>query len=375
MEELQRNRRRVQNLRRKKQPVQRSQEWFDMRNLKITASEVACCLTNTEIVCKPYVEEFGITNFKYDGKCLSHFDTKEDYIIKKCKAYNGESVFRDSVFTLWGKKYEEIATRMYRQLYGTDVIEFGLLPHPRLKYIGASPDGITPDGVMLEIKCPYSRKINGVVPLHYWTQIQIQLEVADLDMCDFLECEIRELKDVEEFVSLEILDNSQQKGVLINKKEYPNNSEVKYIYPPDSLTTADQYLEWRDEMIRTLEQQEIDAEPIYYHIHKWNVIHVNRRKDWFASVKSTIKEVWEFITKLQKSPEDFRKYQESIHLIKSKKFIDKWSNVTCTIEDDNDSHVDFFPSHKSNDDENYKTESDEMEVDDSDCMCMISSSD
>lgn len=344
-EELRRCQRRVQALRKKTQPVQRSQEWFDMRNLKVTASEVACCLTNTESVCKPYVEEFGIKNFKYDGKCLSHFDTKEDYIIKKCKAFNGESVFRDSVFTLWGKKYEEVAIRMYRQLYNTAVIEFGLLPHPRLKYIGASPDGITPDGVMLEIKCPYSRKINGIVPLHYWTQIQIQLEVADLERCDFLECEIKELQDIDEFVNLEIYDTSQQKGIIINKVEYPNNSETKYVYPPDNLTTADQYIEWSTGIIDDLKEQSIKAEPLYYHIHKWNVIDVRRRRDWFANVKPTIKGVWEFISKLQKNREDFLKYQESIHLIRSKKFIDKWTSFACTIEDDRDSDVDFSPKN------------------------------
>jgi putative phage-type endonuclease len=356
MAELRKYQRRVQTLRKKEQPVQRSQEWFDMRNLKITASEVACCLTNTEEVCKPYVEEFDIDDFKYDGKCLSHFDTKEDYIIKKCKAYNGENVFRDSVFTLWGKKYEEIATRMYRQLFQTDVIEFGLLPHPRLKYIGASPDGITPDGVMLEIKCPYTRKINGIVPLHYWTQIQIQLEVADLDRCDFLECEIQELKSVEEFLSLEIIDTSQQKGILLNKTEFPNNSEEKYIYPPDNITLAQEYIDWSVEIIKELEAQAVKVEPIYFHIHKWNVVIVKRRKDWFASVRPIIKQVWEFITRLQQNREDFLKYQESIHIIKSKKFIEKWTNTTCMIEHDSDEEC--FP--------------DKMD-EDIECVCLINS--
>ena len=335
-----------------------------MRNLKITASEVACCLTNIEPVCKPYVEEFNIQNFKYDGGCVSHFDTKENYIIKKCKAYNGENVFKDSVFTLHGKKYEEIATRMYRQLHQTEVIEFGLLPHSRLKYLGASPDGITPDGVMLEIKCPYSRKINGIVPFHYWTQIQIQLEVADLERCDFLECEIKELKSVEDFVALQLPDNSQQKGILINKTEYPNNSEEKYVYPPDNLIETEDYIGWSTCTIAELEKAGVKAEPLYYHIHKWNIVLVRRRKDWFANVKSTIKQVWEFVTRLQQNKDDFIKYQESIHLIKSKKFIDKWSKTDCLI-DDKDSDVEFIMIE----DDNMIVDS--KPTDEGNCACLI----
>ena len=49
----------------------------------------------------------------------------------------------------------------------TSVIEFGCLPHP-IYTIRCFPDGITPDGIMLEIKCPYSREIKGYPPI-YWT--------------------------------------------------------------------------------------------------------------------------------------------------------------------------------------------------------------
>jgi hypothetical protein len=192
--------------------------------------------------------------------------------------------------------------------------------------------------------------------LHYWTQIQIQLEVADLDRCDFLECEIQELKSVEEFLSLEIIDTSQQKGILLNKTEFPNNSEEKYIYPPDNITLAQEYIDWSVEIIKELEAQAVKVEPIYFHIHKWNVVIVKRRKDWFASVRPIIKQVWEFITRLQQNREDFLKYQESIHIIKSKKFIEKWTNTTCMIEHDSDEEC--FP--------------DKMD-EDIECVCLINS--
>lgn len=361
--ELKRMRRKVQNLRKKPQPVQRSPEWYEMRTMRITASECAACLTNIEAVCKPYIEEFNVDK-KLDNKCVSHFDTKEEYIIKKCKSFFGENVFKDSIFTLWGKKYEEIATRFYRQQNNTQIIEFGLLPHPRLKWLGASPDGITPDGIMLEIKCPFSRKINGIVPFHYWTQIQIQLEVADLERCDFLECEIKELTCEVEFLELEITEN-QQKGILINIIEEADNSETKYIYPPDNLLTPEQFIGWSDVVMNRLSNEGKPAKCIYYFIHKWNVIIVNRRKDWFHNVRTTLKETHSFIRMLQDNKDSFTKYEESVNSIKNKKFIDKYNNTVCLIQ--TDLETDFEYSDVEND-------SDVKSCMDVDAICLLSES-
>jgi hypothetical protein len=51
------------------------------------------------------------------------------------------------------------------------------LLHPTVAHLGASPDGITPYGVMVEIKCPYSKTLKDI-PEEYWAQMQGQLEVT-----------------------------------------------------------------------------------------------------------------------------------------------------------------------------------------------------
>ena len=89
-----------------------------------------------------------------------------------------------------GVKYEEVAVMIYEQRNSMKVFEYGCIPHPVYDFIGASPDGITDSGIMLEIKCPSSRKITGVIPSYYWCQVQTQLEVCELDRCDFLECKL-----------------------------------------------------------------------------------------------------------------------------------------------------------------------------------------
>lgn len=306
-------------------PTQRSKEWFFVRNTAINASEIAACLTNTKEVWEDYVKQFGIEPKKYDNKSCSHFSTREDFIIDKCKAFMGEQVFFDSIYTLWGKTYEEIATRMYRQVYKTPILEFGSLPHSRDKWLRASPDGITPTGVMLEIKCPYKRKINGVVPFHYYLQVMTQLYVCNLDKCDFLECEIIELNSEKELIECEF----EHKGILINKTDEEKNSETKYVYPPDSLVDVQDYINWYNNYTT-----DTPIKPIYYAIKKWNVVSVNGNKEWFNTIKPILKEHHVLIRELQDNPEQYCKYRQSIDAIKHKKFNDMYETTTCLLDTD-----------------------------------------
>jgi len=177
------------------QPVQRSPEWFSMRNDMITASSGACVLGEN----------------KYE---------KPDKVLLE-KIGHGEK-FGENKFVHHGKKYEKIATMIYEHIYNIKVGEFGLIPHQesettsKISYLGASPDGICTNlsldgefsnmvGTMLEIKCPYSREIQTqgiedgeICPHYYWIQVQLQLECCDLERCDFWQCNIKEYSNFEE---------------------------------------------------------------------------------------------------------------------------------------------------------------------------------
>ncbi|MFL2976264.1 MAG: lambda exonuclease family protein, partial [Candidatus Thalassarchaeaceae archaeon] len=88
-----------------------------------------------------------------------------------------------------GTLTEPEARREYERITGNKVVQFGLLTGTEmLHFIGASVDGITTDGIVVEIKCPYSRKIRpGVVPSYYHDQVQTQLAVCDLDIAHYFE--------------------------------------------------------------------------------------------------------------------------------------------------------------------------------------------
>ena len=102
-------RKRVKILQKKPQPEQRSEAWFKQRQTRITASEAASCLFRSKETCEKYVNLFGIKNFKYKDTCgINPYESRDEYIIKKCRSFFGESVFKDNPFTIWGKKYETL---------------------------------------------------------------------------------------------------------------------------------------------------------------------------------------------------------------------------------------------------------------------------
>jgi len=141
---------------------QRSPEWFNQRNNAITASDMPTVL--------------GENSYK----------TPWSLLMDKCNA--NPKPFVGNSATKWGTHYEDIAIEKYSEIKGKEVLSFGLLIHPEHSWLGGSPDGITTDGILLEVKCPLKRKIvMGEVPHHYLSQVLLNLEICDLDLAHFIE--------------------------------------------------------------------------------------------------------------------------------------------------------------------------------------------
>lgn len=149
----------VQELISKEYDAQRSEEWLKLRGNMLTASDAA-----TAIGLNPY-------------------EKPEDLILKKC----GHKKFDGNAATFHGNKYEDIARDIYCEKYGEIAHEIGLHPHPKYKWLGGSPDGITESGKLIEIKCPLKRKITPEVPVYYMPQIQLLLEILNLEEAVFIQ--------------------------------------------------------------------------------------------------------------------------------------------------------------------------------------------
>ena len=143
---------------------QRTEEWFEARKTRLTASDLCDAIKKT-----------NVSNVLAKKKAKIVIDTIN---------YNAIPALK------WGTMFEEMAARCYSQSNNNiKIYDFGLICDSKNEHFGASPDGINELGIMIEIKCPYSRKIiDNVIPEKYKLQIQGQLAVCNLNECDYVEC-------------------------------------------------------------------------------------------------------------------------------------------------------------------------------------------
>lgn len=307
------------------QPVQRTKEWYDMRETRLTASDAATALDITEYEID--LADRGIIEIKRNkpdaikkikeqkvGDNCNPYSSLWELIMKKCNYTS----FSGNKFTRWGNKYETVATHIYEAREGVTVKEFGLLPHKTLDFLAASPDGIEIDGKlpsrlpgrMLEIKCPSTRKITGIPPLYYWIQMQIQMEVCDLDECDFEECLLMEYDDEDSYKADKGASDGYnslnlEKGVVV-EVETEGSEDLKYIYPPmGSLDVINTWItEWWLEEVK----KEPDAwmygkkkiRKTYWGLKQYSCVLVKRDKVWFARSVDKLRNIWNEILECRK---------------------------------------------------------------------------
>jgi len=242
---------------------QRTPDWYATRQGLITASDFAQALG--------------------EGK----FGTKEQLLKKKC-GYEEDKFNASAAPLKWGTMFEPVASDIYTMRNNMKLLEFGLLKHPTIDYFGASPDGVNECGIMVEIKCPFRRKIDGTVPLQYYYQIQGQLDVCDLDECDYFESEFTAFDTVEE---LKEAGAKFEVGAII---EYP---DYVYTYSPVKLAAA-----WNTTKLNTWVNKkkvelgdETKAKAIFYKLDKCNTIRVYKDPNFLTEKLEMLSVVWEKI--------------------------------------------------------------------------------
>lgn len=236
---------------------QRTPEWHEARQTLITASDFAQALG--------------------DGK----FGTREQLLRKKC-GYEEDKFNAAAPALKWGTMLEPVANEVYAQRNKMAIHEFGLLKHPDISHFGASPDGVNECGIMVEIKCPFRRKIDGTVPLQYFYQIQGQLDVTGLEECDYFECEFMGSEDVEEIF---FEDQGGEKGVVI---EYAGD---EFVYSPT------RYSWIGEELASWVESNTKSSSPpvkiLYYRLEKCSTIRVYKDETFLKEKLARLADVWD----------------------------------------------------------------------------------
>jgi putative phage-type endonuclease len=289
-----RQREKINYLKSVPQPEQRTDEWYIFRQQFLTASSI--------------------------WKAFGTQASQNQLIYDKCKPLNIDKYKTVSTETAmhWGNKYEPISIQIYELLYETQVSDFGCIPHKTIPYIAASPDGIntletsTRYGRMLEVKNIVNREINGIPKKEYWIQMQMQMEVCNLNECDFLETRFKEYEDYQDFINDTCLTISpeEEENNNNNKKNFMRTQQGEfkgmiicfnkdgqpfYEYSPIHISLQKELNEWEDAIMKKYEKLSW-IRNIYWRLDQLSCVLVLRNKLWFNYCLPILNNIWDIIT-------------------------------------------------------------------------------
>lgn len=298
---IEKRRKRLEELCAQPQTEQRSEEWYRQVFELLTGSQSGALLGSKR------------TRGKLVLSKVNNSEEGQEKQTRRHAAWSHETNPFD-----WGIRFEPVAKMIYEYLTKTSVRELGRIVHPNstLK-IAASPDGIIEVcetgerlGILVEFKVPISRTIEtGELPKDYWYQTQVQMEVTDIDLCDYFEIVLRSPSKS----SIQIEGPALLYGYVYTigcaQPPYEDPQPYRYIYGklnegPISIV---------------LEEGETLLETLLWELMAYNMVSVTRSKTWFETTMiPAIKEFWNDVAKAKEGifnlPEG-RKIKERLCLI------------------------------------------------------------
>ena len=258
-------------------PPQNTPEWFDYRWNRLTASSAWKALSSEAMV-----------NSLIYSKCKPVDRNKNDKVNINSATHHGH-------------KFEPVSTALYEYINDTKIEEFGCIPDQTNNILAASPDGINVKddsplyGRLLEIKNPVSRIPTGSTKLDYWVQMQFQMHVIGLHVCDFLETCFKEYDSETEFnedgTFIKTKDG-KYKGVIICLND---GKKPVYLYPPIGIN-KDEFDKWYDKAM-----DETDGltwiKNTYWYLDVMSCVTVKYNKSWFELALPYFINVWDIIEK------------------------------------------------------------------------------
>lgn len=172
---------------------QKTEEWFQARLGKVTASRVADVIAKTKT-----------------GYSASRENYMAQLVVERLTNTQAES-FTNAAMQ-WGTDQEPFARAAYEVKMGVMVEETGLVDHPSIPMAGASPDGLVGEDGLVEIKCPNTAThidtlLTQTVPAKYITQMQFQMACTGRQWCDFVSFDPRMPQKAQIFVKRVLRDD------------------------------------------------------------------------------------------------------------------------------------------------------------------------
>lgn len=306
------NTKQLDYLRNVKQPEQKSDEWYIFRQQHITGSNAW--------------KVFG-TQSSQNQLMYEKLQPRDECVVKSSLC---ESPLN------WGHKYEPLTTMFYEYYNDVKVEEYGCIPHKTIPFLAASPDGIVTskknNGRMIEIKNVVSREITQIPKMEYYIQMQLQMEVCDLDDCDFVETKFVEYDSYEEFKEDKY---NLKKGMIIILIE--DNARFVYAYSPLFKNSQQELDDFTKETFERYDITDNQTESnrytwfknVYWKLDVYSCVYVPRNKLWFKEAYPKLEAFWDKVKEEQTSNETdvHLKYKSKPRSSKNKTVMDNNTGV------------------------------------------------
>lgn len=152
--------------------IQRSEEWFQERLGKVTASRLHDLLATTK-----------------SGPAASRKNYTAELVVERLTSKQAERFTSKTME--WGTEQEPFARAEYEAREFVNIHEVGFIHHPSISMAGASPDGLIGTDGLIEIKCPNTAThletlLNQTIDAKYIAQVQWQMACTGRQWCDFI---------------------------------------------------------------------------------------------------------------------------------------------------------------------------------------------
>jgi putative phage-type endonuclease len=305
----------IRILQEKPQPDQRTPEWYARRNNLITASAAS----------KAFGSQASVNQLVYE-KCKSQTEAAAAAVSGSANQSPPTPLQGPVNSPLhWGQRYEPVTVMVYEHRNKTTLGEFGCIQHDNYPFIGASPDGINIDakspmyGRMVEIKNIFNREITGHPKEEYWIQTQIQMEVCDLDECDFVETRFKEYESKEDYdadgtIKEGYTAKGNEKGIILWFQTAPAVTQYGHIVTPTQLyeyapfgISQYEFDKWEAEMFAKHERlRSVWVRTIYWYLDEYSCVLVRRNRLWFSEAVKVLENVWSMIEDERKTGYEHR---------------------------------------------------------------------
>lgn len=225
---------------------QQSQNWFDIRTGRFTASQMHRLIKSGKRYMTPdelssHKKEFPKSQAKMTEDASKFSDDGETYILEKvAETLTGEVVGTPySHATAWGEDLEPVAAEAFLKKNGFEGQIISFIPYG--DHAGGSPDRIVNGNELLEIKCPYNSKnqinyllltdqydLKNLFPEYYW-QVMSNILFADAPLAHFVTYDHRFKEEKHQMSHLKVLPHKEDILLIKRKLDAAIKTKLDYL--------------------------------------------------------------------------------------------------------------------------------------------------